>query len=71
MAEEGKGVICMITWKEEDVAETLKERLKREPTTEELEKACDAVFAMKETLLDSSIEKGWEVIDMILNGVFS
>ena len=71
MAEEEKGVICTITWKEEDIAKALNERLKREPTAEELEQACDTVYAFRETLLDSSIEKGWEVIDMILNGEFS
>lgn len=71
MEEENKNVICTITWTEEDVATALKERLKREPTAEELEKAYDAVYAGQETLKDSSIVKGWEIIDMLLNGDFS
>ena len=68
--QDGKGVICTITWTEDDVKTALKNRLKREPTAEELEQACDAVFSRQETILDSCIEKGWEIIGMILDGDF-
>lgn len=68
--EEKKGVICTITWTEDDVKTALGDRLKRKPTAEEFEQACNAVFSRQKTILDSCIEKGWEIIGMILDGDF-